>query len=209
MSLKVKICGLTNLEDARFCAAAGADWLGFIQCRKSPRFVAPEAAGEIIGWVHGPQSVGVFVNEDESSVNRAAETASFAYVQLHGEESPQFCARIERPVIKAIRIDASARAPVVRAQMGAYRDVVDFFLLDTYHATLRGGTGTSFDWSLARSLSGEFPILLSGGLGPHNIQAAVAEAQPMGVDLSSRLEVTPGKKDFDRVTDFFAALDPS
>ena len=201
--ITVKICGLTNLEDARFCAGAGVDFLGFIQYPKSPRYVTPEVAAAIIAWVYGPEPVGVFVNEDADTVNRVAEAANFAMVQLHGDEPPELCARIERPVIKAFRILPKATVDQMRRQMEPYREHVAYFLLDTHHPTLWGGTGATFDWQQARTLAAAFPILLAGGIRTENVEEAVRSVRPLGVDLSSSLEAYPGKKDLDKMTAFF------
>ena len=203
MSLKIKICGITNLEDARFCAGAGADFLGFIQYPRSPRYVAPEAAKEIIAWVYGPEPVGVFVNETADTVNRTAAAAGFALAQLHGDEPPEVCARIERPVIKAFRTPPETTVDQLRARMEPYRTHAAYFLLDTHHPTLWGGTGETFDWQHARALAADFPIFLAGGLNPDNVAEAVQQVRPLGVDLSSGLEAYPGKKDFDKVNAFF------
>jgi len=200
---KCKICGITNLEDARFCAGAGADFLGFIQYSRSPRYVAPETAKEIIGWVYGPEPVGVFVNEDAETVNRVAEAAGFALVQLHGDEPPAVCAAIERPVIKAFRVPPETTTDALYAAIEPYADVVTYFLLDTHHPTLWGGTGTPFDWQQARDLAAAFPLFLAGGLSTDNIEEAVRRVRPLGVDLSSRLETYPGKKDLDKLASFF------
>ena len=207
MPLKIKICGLTNLEDARFCAGAGADFLGFIQYPKSPRYVAPEVAKDIIAWVYGPEPVGVFVNADADTVNRVADAANFALVQLHGDEPPAFCAQIERPVIKAFRIAPETTADQMRREMEPYREHAAYFLLDTHHPTLWGGTGVTFDWQQTRTLTADFPILLAGGLSADNVEEAVRAARPMGVDLSSRLEAHPGKKDIDKMVAFFDVVD--
>jgi len=201
--ITVKICGLTNLEDARFCAGAGADFLGFIQYPKSPRYVAPEVAATIIAWVSGPESVGVFVNEEAATVNRVAELANFALVQLHGDEPPELCAQIERPVIKAFRLRPETTVDQMRRKMESYREHAAYFLLDTHHPTLWGGTGKTFDWQQARTLAADFPILLAGGLNAENVEEAVRAARPLGVDLSSSLEAYPGKKDLDTMVAFF------
>ena len=203
MALKVKICGITNLEDARFCAGAGADYLGFIQYPQSPRYIAPDAAKEIIAWIYGPEAVGVFVNEEADTVNRIAEAANFALVQLHGDETPEVCAQMKRPVIKAIRVGPDATVQELRDQMEPYRAVVTAFLLDTHHPTLWGGTGETFNWRHARTVAADFPVLLAGGINAGNVEAAVRQARPLGVDLSSSLEAEPGKKDFDKLTAFF------
>lgn len=203
MPLQVKICGLTNLEDARFCAGAGADFLGFIQYPKSPRYVAPEVAAAIIAWVYGPKPVGVFVNEEADTVNRVAEAVNFALVQLHGDEPPEVCARIDRPIIKAFRITPTATVDHLRRQMEPYREHAAYFLLDTHHPTLWGGTGATFDWQQARDLAADFPVLLAGGLTVENIEDAMRAVHPQGVDLSSGLEAYPGKKDVDKMIAFF------
>lgn len=208
MPPRVKICGLTNLEDARYCAGAGADYLGFIQYPPSPRYIDAAKAAEIIEWIYGPICVGVFVDADADTINRTADMAGFHQVQLHGDEHPELCTRIDRPIIKALRVVPGSTADEMRFDMERYAPYVDAFLLDTYDATLRGGTGTTFDWSVARALSCDYPILLSGGLGAGNVADAVLEVQPLGVDASSRLEAEPGKKDLPLIDAFFTALCP-
>ena len=206
MRPKIKICGLTTLEDARFAAGLGADFLGFVQHEASPRYVSPEKAAEIIGWVYGAQPVGMFVNTTPDAVNAACEAAGFAYAQLHGTESVEDCQQIDRPVIKAFRVMHDASAEQLRAAMEPYRDVVELFLLDTAHTSLWGGSGESFNWRLARDLSADFPLLLAGGLTPENVAGAVETMRPWGVDVSSGVESEPGIKDFDRLSAFFDAL---
>ncbi len=196
MACRIKICGITNLADARFCAAAGAEYLGFIQYRRSPRYVPAELAGEIRAWLHGTKTVGVFVDEDADSVNRAVEIASFDLVQLHGAEPPPFCAKISAPVIKAFRVAESNTEALLRKQMEAFEKVADFFLLDTYHPVLHGGTGKTFEWSVASAICREFPVFLAGGLGPHNVSDALRQVRPWALDMSSGVETTPGKKDY-------------
>lgn len=207
MAIKVKICGITTLEDARYCAGAGADYLGFIQHEESPRYIAPGKAKEIIQWIHGAEPVGVFVNEPADAVNETAEEAGFAMVQLHGTEPAELCAEVERPVIKAIPVVHDASAEQLRALMREYEDVVDYFLLDTHATNLWGGTGESFNWRLARGLSDEFPLFLAGGLSAENVEEAVQTMRPFAVDLSSNLESAPGKKDFQKLEAFFETFD--
>ena len=203
---KVKICGITTLQDARYCAGAGADYLGFIQFEDSPRFVATAMARDIIEWIHGPQPVGVFVNEDADTVNRVSSEADFALVQLHGNESPAVCADIDRQVIKAFHVVHDASAEQLRMMMDPYRPHVDYFLLDTHKTNLWGGTGESFNWRLARELSQDFPLFLSGGLTPGNVKEAVETIRPAVVDVSSGLETSPGTKDLAKVDDFFETV---
>ena len=206
MSCKVKICGLTTLADARFCAGAGADYLGFIQHPPSPRYISPDRAKKIKEWVHGPETVGVFVNVDAETVNLSSETAGFDNVQLHGDESPAYCRRITRPVIKAFSIRPNDTVRALSRIMDAYQGCVDYFLLDTWHSELPGGTGKVFDWSIAKNLATNFPTLLAGGLNPSNVKEAVRTVSPWGIDLSSGIEEIPGTKDFDLVTKFFESI---
>lgn len=207
MSVKLKICGITTLEDARYCAGAGADYLGFIQYPDSPRYIQPQHAREIIEWVYGPESVGVFVNETAENINRISLEAGFQLVQLHGTETPETCASIDLPVIKAIHVVHDASAEQLRLLMEPYRDVVQYFLLDTHHTSLWGGTGESFNWRLARDLAHEYPIFLAGGINASNVHDAILSMRPMGIDLSSSVEAEPGKKDFDKLSEFFKAFD--
>lgn len=206
MSVKLKICGITELEDARYCAGAGADYLGFVQYSESPRYIAPEQVAEVAEWVHGPQAVGVFVNEAADAVNRTAERAGFDLVQLHGTEPPAVCALVERPVIKAIHVRHDASSDQLRPFMEPYADVVDYFLLDTHDSSVWGGTGESFNWRLVRDLSDAYPLFLAGGINAANVERAVSTMRPYAVDLSSSLESSPGVKDFDKMADFFDAF---
>lgn len=204
---RLKICGITTLEDARYCAAAGADYLGFIQYEASPRFIDPEMAGEIIDWVHGPEPVGVFVNAPADVVNRVSDRAGFGLVQLHGEEPAFEVAAVERPVIKALRIHADMTADSLRRLFREYEDVADYFLLDGYVDGMWGGTGMTFDWSIARGLVEEYRVFIAGGIGSSNVAKAVAELNPFAIDVSSSLEMEPGRKDFTRVDAFFEAFE--
>jgi len=206
MPCKVKICGLTTLADARFCAGAGADYLGFVQHPPSPRYISPNQVKEITEWIHGPETVGVFVNVDAETVNLSSETASFDLVQLHGDESPAYCSRIIRPVIKALNVQPNDTSRTLSRIMNAYKDSVAAFLLDTWHPELSGGTGQTFDWNTAKNLSMDHPILLAGGLNPTNVSEAIQIVSPWGVDVSSGVEETPGTKDFSLVTDFFESI---
>jgi phosphoribosylanthranilate isomerase len=203
---RVKICGITTLEDARYCAAAGADYLGFIQYPGSPRFVEPALAREIIEWVYGPETVAVFVNAGADEVNRTADAAGFSIVQLHGDELPALCAEIDRTLIKALRIRPGETADAVRSRLDPYAGIADFFLLDTHHAGQWGGTGRRFDWEIARALAADFPIFLAGGIDAGNVADAVRTVQPYAVDLSSSVEAEPGVKDFDKLSAFFDAF---
>lgn len=203
---RVKICGITRLHDARTAAAAGADFLGFIQLEGSERYVAPDVAKEIIEWVRGPEPVGVFVNETAEAINATCERVGFRLAQLHGHEPPEVCAAIDVPVIKAVSVQHDASTEQVRALVEPYLDVVDFVLLDTHHTSLWGGTGESFNWRVARELAGEVDLFLAGGISAANVAEAIQTMRPYAVDLSSSVEERPGVKDLDKLAAFFDAF---
>ncbi len=207
MPPKVKICGITRLDDARFCAAAGADFLGFIQHPGSPRYVEPGVVKEILAWVAGPLPVGVFVDESAEAVNARCAEVGFKMAQLHGHETPETCAAVTVPVIKAIPVTHDASAEQVRALAEPYLDVVDFLLLDTSTTSLFGGTGESFNWRVARALASEADVFLAGGITAANVAEAVHTMRPYAVDLSSSVEASPGVKDLDKLATFFAAME--
>lgn len=203
MQLELKVCGVTRLEDARYCAAAGADYLGFVQHPESPRYIPPSAAREIIDWVYGPEAVGVFVNRTAAEINDAVDEAGFSIAQLHGDESPELCDGVRVPVIKALRIGGGVSAADVSAFIHLYRDVADYVLLDARVDGLWGGSGTAFDWDLVKSLPRDVPIFLAGGICASNVEEAVQTVAPHGIDVSSGLESSPGIKDFEKVDAFF------
>ncbi|MEX0609106.1 MAG: phosphoribosylanthranilate isomerase [Balneolaceae bacterium] len=196
---KLKICGITNLEDARFAAGALADYLGFIFYEKSPRFVEPAQAGAIINWLEGPQKVGVFVNQPLDDVNRIAKETGIDLVQLHGNESPEYCALVDKPVIKAIHIMDETMPHLLKHQIEQYSSVSEYLLFDTKIDGLWGGTGKTFDWNMLNEAGIEIPFFLSGGLNASNIKEAISAVSPTVVDLSSSLEAEPGIKDFTKV----------
>ena len=206
MPTKVKICGLTRLDDARFCAAAGADFLGFIQHEASPRYAEPALVREILAWVAGPVPVGVFVDASADDVNRRCAEVGFGMAQLHGHESPETCEAVEVPVVKAIHVQHDASAEQVHVLAAPYLGVVDFLLLDTHHTSLWGGTGESFNWRVARGLAQEADLFLAGGVTAANVAEAVATMRPYAVDLSSSVESAPGVKDLDKLAAFFEAV---
>jgi len=201
--VKVKVCGITNPEDAREAATAGAAAIGLIFA-ESPRKVGIEEAREVAAALpEGVLKVGVFVNAGPDEVVRIAREVGLDYVQLHGDEGPEDVTAARGSgvkVIKALRVRDAADL----AEIDGYG--ADLYLLDAYSEKARGGTGTRFDWGLAKSLKGRANILISGGLGPENVSDAVSYFEPWGVDASSSLESAPGKKDRNRVRRFvFAA----
>jgi phosphoribosylanthranilate isomerase len=198
----IKICGITSLDDAHAAVAAGADALGFNFYKPSPRYITPESAREIIDTL--PDSiltVGVFVNEESPETVRAiADRSGIKAVQLHGEESPDYC-RALNPVIKNFSVSTSFDID----QISAYE--VDAIMLDTKDNRLHGGTGRVFDWSIAQQVSRIFPkLFLAGGLSPENVREAIEMVQPYAVDACSSLEDKPGIKNHERMRIFVNAV---
>jgi phosphoribosylanthranilate isomerase len=187
--IRIKICGITNWEDARLAVELGADALGFI-FTESPRRVTPEQAAAITGQLTPPVcKIGVFLDHQEEEVKAIAECCRLDGLQLHGQETPAYCKRFRQKVIKAFRI----RDATDLKALSLYE--VDAFLLDTYHESLAGGTGKTFDWNLAVEAKKHGKIILSGGLNPDNVFSAITKVKPYAVDVSSGVEASPGKKD--------------
>lgn len=193
--VRIKICGITNEEDAAAAVRAGADALGFIFYVGSPRCVEPGRAAEIVaGLPPFVVPVGVFVNAAAGDVDGICETAGIRVVQLHGDETPGFCGTLGRPVIKAFRVrDASWKSDAAAYPVGAV-------LLDTYAEDRYGGTGTTFDWRLVEG--SPHRVILSGGLNPDNVAEAVRSVRPYGVDTGSGVEREPGRKDHEKIRAF-------
>jgi phosphoribosylanthranilate isomerase len=201
--VRIKICGITNLEDALLAAALGADALGFIFYAKSPRKVPPEAARKIIAQLPPfVSAVGVFVDEEAAVVQQVAAQVRLDWVQLHGQESPEYCRSLGRRVIKAFRIQDQDSL----RRLADYRGVAQALLLDTYKPGQVGGTGEVFDWHLAREAKKYGPIILAGGLTPDNVAQAIVTALPHAVDAASGTEAAPGRKDPEKLRAFFAAV---
>ena len=195
----IKICGITNVNDAHAAVAAGADALGFNFYKPSPRYIAPESAREIINTL--PDSiltVGVFVNEGSpEAVRSIANQAGVKAVQLHGDESPDYC----RALNSVIKTFAVSKDKFDIKQIESYE--VDAIMLDTKDNRLRGGTGRVFDWSIAQQVSQLVPKLyLAGGLSPENVSEAIEMVQPYAVDACSSLEDKPGIKNHERMRVF-------
>jgi len=200
----IKICGITNIDDARAAVAAGADALGFNFYKPSPRYIAPPAAREIVEQL--PSSiltVGVFVNEDSpESVKKIASVAGVTAFQLHGDESPAYCRELsDRYVIKTLTVSGDFDIQMVQDYARARG--VNAIMLDTRDNNLRGGTGRVFDWSVAIEVNKVVPkLFLAGGLSPENISEAIELVRPYGVDACSALEDTPGIKNHERMRAF-------
>ncbi|MEZ4701752.1 MAG: phosphoribosylanthranilate isomerase [Rhodothermales bacterium] len=204
---RVKICGITTLADARFCAGAGVDYLGFIQYPPSPRFIPADEAAEIIAWLYGAEPVGVFVNATADEVNAACARAGFAIAQLSGQENLATCRAIDKPVIKTLHVQPDATPDALRREMDHYAPHVTAFLLDTAKAGLWGGTGQTFNWDVAAALSAEYDLFVAGGLHAGNVADVIERVRPYGIDLSSGVEYAPGKKDFDKLSELFETLE--
>ncbi len=210
--MRVKICGLTNLDDAAEAVRLGAWALGLIHYDRSPRCVEPAAAAQIAAAFRRKcEVVGVFVNPTLEEVAHAVEDANLTMVQLNGSEGESFCSEVARrtgvKVIKAIHVASAADVHAAES----YR--TDFHLFDRRGKGLWGGTGESFDWELLRGHRSEIPDILAGGLRPENVAAAIATTQPYAVDVASGVEAEPGRKDHAAMRAFFeaagiAAADP-
>jgi len=201
--VRIKICGITNLDDALLAAELGADALGFIFYPKSPRYVSPDTVREIIA--HLPPfvvTVGVFVDEAAAVVRDLAAQVGLDWVQAHGQEPPDYCRSLGRRVIKGFRMkDASSLQ-----DLEPYRGAVQALLLDTYKKGQVGGTGENFDWRLAREAKKYGQVILAGGLTPDNVAQAIKVAQPQAVDTASGTEAAPGRKDVEKLRAFFKAV---
>lgn len=196
---KVKICGITNLEDARFASGALVDYLGFIFVESSPRYIDPEKAGAIINWVEGPEKVGVFMNHSLDDVNVLSKFSGIDFVQLHGQESLEYCQLVEKPIIKVIHVGKETTREELELQVAMYSEVAEFLLFDTKSNGVYGGTGQTFDWSLLSDIAGEKPFFLAGGLTPENVSETIEIVNPYAIDISSGVEEEPGLKDFEKI----------
>ncbi|MEX1138763.1 MAG: phosphoribosylanthranilate isomerase [Bacteroidota bacterium] len=197
--LFVKICGITNLEDAQHAVRCKADAVGFIFYEQSERYIHPDAAAAIVSRLPDHISkVGVFVDADSRYVHDVTTKVQLSAAQLHGIEGADDLISYETSVIKVFRIKPDFDVEVM------HNYVVDAFLLDTHSETRYGGTGRTFDWNIAVRAKEYGRIILSGGLTPDNIEDAVRFVQPYGVDVSTGVESSPGKKDPNKVRDFIA-----
>jgi len=199
-NVQVKICGLRTTDQILAARDAGADLLGLMFYKQSSRFIQPQVAKEILKTFEdgqmSPDIVGIFVNEEVDYVNDIVEHVGLHFVQLHGDESPEFCTRIRRPVIKALRLNEKSHPLLLET----YSQTTWRILLDT--PTVKwGGTGETHDWVLARSIAQQTPIILAGGLTPENVGEAIRQVHPWGVDVSSGVE-TNGKKDVKKIQAF-------
>ena len=202
---KIKICGITNQEDAETAVHEGADALGFVFSSQSPRFVEPAVAKQIIESLPPfVLPVGVFVNHDLDTVRCLFDDCGLALAQLHGDESPGFCESLRRPVLRALRLRDRSSFLALAEYKG--RIGVRGFVVDAFSDAVYGGTGQTTDWSLAGEVAKAVPILLAGGLTPENVQEAIRQVQPYGVDVSSGVEHRPGRKDSAKIRAFIQSV---
>ncbi len=205
--VKVKICGLTNKEDALKACEYGADLVGFVFAEGSPRSVGPETVKDIVEAVpQGVGKVGLFKDDALEEVEECFLSCDLDHVQLHGDESPAYCAELKEALRKngkAVGIIKTFKVKdkILGFPAGAYVDAA-YYLFDTFHEKMMGGTGIKFDWAVIRDFKGDRPFFLAGGLNQRNVAEAVREVHPYGVDVSSGVEGSVGKKDENKLKEF-------
>jgi phosphoribosylanthranilate isomerase len=198
--IAVKICGLREAAHARAAVEAGADLVGFAFAA-TRRYVAPSIVAEIARDLPSTvRKVGLFVNQPPDEIRSIVATCGLDYAQLCGDETPEFCRSLGVPVIKSLRV----RGPEIERDVEAFVDSAAWCILDGFQPNAHGGTGTSFDWDLARDVAGRYRIVVAGGLNPTNVGDAIRIARPWGVDVSSGVE-TDGVKDVAKIAAFVAA----
>ena len=205
--VKVKICGLTNREDAQKACEYGADLVGFLFAPESPRCISPDKAKDIIETL--PDEVGktgLFRDQDPEEVARYVLLCGLNYVQLHGDESPEYCRMLKESaesqgtkikIIKTFKV----KDKIIGISPVGY-DAVDHYLFDTYHPEMMGGTGTRFDWNVLKGIEKDKSFFVAGGLDPDNVAEAIQMLRPYGVDVASGVERSVGKKDWDKIKEF-------
>lgn len=202
MSLRIKVCGITSTEDARMAVDEGADALGFVFCPTSPRHVQPDTAAAIIAALPPfVAKVGVFVDAPAAVIRDTIERTGIDTLQFHGDEPPAFCLQFGLKTLKAFRLASDA-------SLGRIRDyATSAWLLDTFLPGQPGGTGKTFNWDLAvRVRDWGRPLVLAGGLNAVNVAAAIRQVRPFGIDVSSGIEIAPGRKDPSKLRQFMACV---
>ena len=206
--MRVKICGITKVEQGKAIADFGATALGFVCTSLSPRYISPAKIAEIVeGLPAKVDKIGVFVNASKSEISEVVDVAGLTGVQLHGDESEQFCQQLKSDlpqieIIKAIAV----KTPKSLSVTNVYSNCVDTLLLDAYHSKMRGGSGMAIDWSILKEFRSPLPWFLAGGLTPENITQALTQTRSSGIDLSSGVEIAPGEKDLNKVQDLFQKI---
>ncbi|MGB3695531.1 MAG: phosphoribosylanthranilate isomerase [Spirulinaceae cyanobacterium] len=206
--MRVKICGITNSYQGQQIAQLGATALGFICVPTSARYIEPNQIKAIVEKLPlKVDKIGVFANTHQEEIATIVKQAGLTGVQLHGNESAEFCQQLrqllpQQEIIKALRI----KNPERLTQELDYLNCVDTLLLDAYHPQMLGGTGKTLNWEYLNKFRPSLPWFLAGGLNPHNILTALAQVQPKGIDLSSGVERSPGDKDLAKVAALFSKL---
>ena len=198
---RVKVCGITNLEDAWTATEAGADALGFVFVPNTPRYIEPDHANAIMRQIP-PQvvTIGLFADADSAQIQEVATNCRLDAIQLHGNEPPELCHSLNLKVIKAFRVKGNETLNILP------KFQVDAYLLDAYVKGKLGGTGETFDWNLACRAKRYGQIILAGGLNPSNVSTAISQVKPYAVDVSSGVEAEPGRKDPEKVRDFIRTV---
>lgn len=200
MRTRIKICGITRTEDARFCASIGIDAIGLVFYPPSPRYIEPDRAREIIqGLPPFVTVVGLFMNAEADEVSAVIQSARIDLLQFHGQEPPGYCSQFGRPYIKAVAMGGND--PVELDVVAGMYHEASGLLLDSHNESEPGGSGKTFDWDRIREFTAR-PVILAGGLNPENVQSAVMRVHPYAVDCSSGVESAPGIKDHDRIRQF-------
>ena len=202
--IPVKICGITSCEDAELAVNYGASAIGMIFYQDSPRNIYPD---KVEAWISSipekVKKVGVFVNEKQKNIKTIVEKLNLDYIQLHGDESPEYCDKMIKPVIKTFRVGTNFDPDILDNFQ------VHAFLFDTYQEVKYGGTGKSFNWDLISDLETNTPIILSGGLSPENIIKGIETVQPSAIDVNSGVEIESGVKDKVKVEKLFNTIENS
>jgi phosphoribosylanthranilate isomerase len=198
----VKICGITNIGDACVAVESGADALGFIFYPKSQRYIVPERAREILQKVPGSVGrVGIFVNQEIQGIKEIVSFCGLHLIQLHGDESPQYCAQFPRSsLIKTVSV--CTEEEVQRLENYPVKAI----LVDKHEPGCYGGTGKNSDWALALKVKKKHPLILAGGLNQENIKRAIEAVRPCAVDINSGVEIAPGKKDFRKIREIMGII---
>ena len=211
-TFRVKICGITESQQAIEIVKLGASTLGFICVPQSPRYIEADKIGTIIrdlknSYGSSVRTIGVFADASEVDIIDCVQTSSLSGIQLHGNETIEFCQSLKAALpnvelIKAFRV----KNEQTLAQIDLYTPYIDTLLLDAYHPQALGGTGLAWDWTLLKDVKFERPWLLAGGINPDNVVQAIESCHPSGVDLSSGVELSPGIKDLAKVQQLFENL---
>jgi len=217
---EIKICGITNLDDARAAVDAGADYLGFVLYEKSPRAISPSNLGRLLEKLGRKiKTVGVFVNKSMLAVSKIAGDCGLDIIQLCGEEQPDAIRLLARPVWRVIRMENNIVVPALEKwpacnagrlaaprESGTAGGPVERYVLDSSQTGLYGGTGVAMDWTMAAGIAAKHKIMLAGGLTPKNVATAIRLVRPFGVDVSSGIELKHGIKDHEKMRFFIEVV---